>query len=188
MIRWDPASITFHLIDREEGGRRREGVGREGEWWRNNGADWEESVSSVETKLTVIYLLFSRDNIHFRSTNNKPSLPADCMDSLATCRPVLLLSLSLSLLCKYYLSKNDSSVVMWSHVQWSMNLWWSEQRFLLEPHPDKVQTFSCRERSLIEVSSWVLIVNIIMLILPLSFSYHLIKLKLNGDHKIVENV
>ena len=52
-----------------------------------------------------------------------------------------------------------------------------------EPH---METFSWHEISL----EWrfVLIVNIIMLIQGLSFSYHLIKLKLNGDHKIVENV
>ena len=159
MICWDPASITFHLIYREGGGREA------GEWWRNNGADSEESVSSVETKLTVIYLLFRRDNIHFISTNNSQAgrwlygesghlsvVQLTGLDLFFILLPSLSLSLSLSLVWKYYLSRNDSSAGMWSDVESGMVYECKHDGG--SKNPGKGETFLCHERSLVEMSSW----------------------------------
>ena len=58
MIRWDPASITFHLIDREEGGRR-EGGSREGggvmkKQWGGLGGVSELSGDQINRDIFII--------------------------------------------------------------------------------------------------------------------------------------
>ena len=53
MIRWDPASITFHLIDREEGGRR-EGGGVMKKQWGGLGGVSELSGDQINRDIFII--------------------------------------------------------------------------------------------------------------------------------------
>ena len=73
-------TITFHLIWREGGGRREEGDLMMKQW-----GGQLKSVSSVETKLTVIYLLFGR---------HTPTLYQDSTHSSLTQSPFSIFWLS----------------------------------------------------------------------------------------------
>ena len=58
MIRWDPASITFHLIDREEGGSRevgrREGGGVMKKQWGGQRGVSELSGDQINRDIFII--------------------------------------------------------------------------------------------------------------------------------------